>query len=72
MLYFLIDTEMTEEQRDYVDTMKRSTNSLLQIIDDVLDFRYLILHFYFHFHIFIFSFLITFIVKYKKESWSWE
>lgn len=47
MLYLLIETEMTEEQRDYADTMKRSANSLLQIIDDVLDFRYLILLFLF-------------------------
>src|ERR1700743_1790551 len=31
---------LSEEQRDYRDTMKRSADSLLRIIDDVLDFRY--------------------------------
>jgi His Kinase A (phospho-acceptor) domain len=41
MLHLLLETELTEEQRDYADTMKRSADSLLRIIDDVLDFRYL-------------------------------
>lgn len=66
MLHLLLETDLTEEQRDYGDTMKRSTDSLLQIIEDVLDFRY--------------SYLLTYsvstlspylsVVKYKRESWN--
>lgn len=34
----LLDTDLTEEQRDYADTARRSGNALLVIINDILDF----------------------------------
>ena len=32
------NTELTDEQRDYLDTVTKSANSLLDIINDILDF----------------------------------
>lgn len=40
MLHLLLQTDLNEEQKDYGETMQRSADSLLRIIDDVLDFRY--------------------------------
>lgn len=40
MLDLLMDTPLTPEQKDYVATMRRSTNVLLTVISDILDFRY--------------------------------
>lgn len=34
----LLDTDLTEEQRDFADTARRSGNALLVIINDILDF----------------------------------
>ena len=38
MVDLLLDTELTEEQRDYIGTIKASGSALLTIINDVLDF----------------------------------
>jgi len=38
MTQILIDTELTEEQREYVAIIDTSAHSLLQIINDILDF----------------------------------
>jgi PAS domain S-box-containing protein len=34
----LLDTDLTEEQRDYAQTVQSSADGLLRIIDDILDF----------------------------------
>eukprot|EP00026_Physarum_polycephalum_P000064 Phypoly_transcript_00064.p1 GENE.Phypoly_transcript_00064~~Phypoly_transcript_00064.p1 ORF type:complete len:1946 (+),score=282.67 Phypoly_transcript_00064:262-6099(+) len=39
MLDLLMDTPLNAEQKDYVATMRRSTNVLLTVISDILDFR---------------------------------
>ena len=33
-----LDTDLTREQREYLDTVKASADSLLTIINDILDF----------------------------------
>ena len=38
MTGLLLDTHMTPEQRDYTDTVRRSSEALLTIINDILDF----------------------------------
>src|SRR5260221_14199583 len=38
MTDFALDTELTAQQRDYLETVKGSANSLLTVINDVLDF----------------------------------
>lgn len=38
MTQLILMTELTEEQRDYLNLVKKSTDSLLRIIDDVLDY----------------------------------
>jgi signal transduction histidine kinase/BarA-like signal transduction histidine kinase len=38
MTSLALDTELTEEQRDYLETAKSSADSLLRILNDVLDF----------------------------------
>ncbi|KAL5606667.1 hypothetical protein BROUX41_003064 [Berkeleyomyces rouxiae] len=37
MITFLHDTQLTEEQQDYANTIQNSANSLLLIINDILD-----------------------------------
>ncbi len=38
MTGLLADTRLTKEQREYVETIRNSTESLLSVIDDILDF----------------------------------
>jgi len=38
MTGLLLDTHLNQEQRDYVDTIRHSTESLLDVINDILDF----------------------------------
>lgn len=38
MMDLLLDTELTDEQRDYADILRQSSNSLLFILNDALDF----------------------------------
>jgi signal transduction histidine kinase len=34
----LLDTDLTLEQREYAETLKRSANALMEIVNDILDF----------------------------------
>jgi len=38
MTSFVLDTEMTDEQRSYVETIRSSGESLMAVINDILDF----------------------------------
>jgi two-component system sensor histidine kinase/response regulator len=38
MTELALETELTPEQRDYLDTVKLSANALLKVINDILDF----------------------------------
>ncbi len=38
MTELTLGTVLTEEQRDYVDTIKESASALLTVINDILDF----------------------------------
>ena len=38
MTTFLLDTSLTHEQQDFTETIRNSSDALLTIIDDILDF----------------------------------
>lgn len=38
MMEFLVETELNEVQKEYVDTVKKSTEQLTYLINDILDF----------------------------------
>ncbi len=38
MTHLLADTDLDPEQRDFVDTLRRSAGTLMAVIDDILDF----------------------------------
>jgi two-component system sensor histidine kinase/response regulator len=38
MLYLALDTELTSEQREYLEVAKTATDALLAVINDILDF----------------------------------
>lgn len=38
MTSLLLDTELTPQQTEYVETVRNSSDSLLLIVDDILDF----------------------------------
>ncbi|GAB5442703.1 MAG: hypothetical protein Fues2KO_30520 [Fuerstiella sp.] len=38
MTHLVLDTDLTKEQREYVETVRDSGESLLSVIDDILDF----------------------------------
>src|SRR5204863_223842 len=38
MTRLLLETQLTSEQRDYAETVRNSSDALLTIIDDILDF----------------------------------
>jgi signal transduction histidine kinase/HPt (histidine-containing phosphotransfer) domain-containing protein/BarA-like signal transduction histidine kinase len=38
MTSLLLETDLTDEQRDYVDATRRSADALLEIVNDILDF----------------------------------
>ena len=44
MVNLVLDTDLSEEQRDYLETAKMSTESLLNILNDVLDYSKLSSH----------------------------
>ena len=38
MTYLLLDTPLTDEQRDYTETVRNSAEALLSVLNDILDF----------------------------------